>query len=376
MSLNQDIRYHKYSAEDTNNPHGLYDFVKPSRIFTLIGYPRDEWGENEWYVIDTLDNGLWVKRAGHWEQIYNFATGGTAPTDGENVGDGAIIFKAKEGHTLVFKTLVPGTSEDRMPIEITELEDTVSLSTFLSVNSLQDAPQDGGSGIIKSIITDEDGFTTAVLNKIEAGDNVIVTEDTGKIIISSTGGSTGFKDAYMASAFIPNLSSTPRPFSLDFGEQGITGYPVSVNYNQQFKQGTHFYKLQTDDDYPITYWRYLGPENTFYQGHLDLGVVCTFPGNQYNAVDFYLGEYEGDAGGIPPGMVGIVGSNLALSWTINGSLSPTVLRNQQSASSTFLFKPKNGYSYRIFYFKTQCNFGPGINTEYKIIKMALNLNMV
>ena len=73
MSINQDIRYTN-SQTDPNNPHGLYDFIKPPRSITGVGPPSPSLGENEWLYIDTSSGIEYKKEQGTWNPFFDMSS--------------------------------------------------------------------------------------------------------------------------------------------------------------------------------------------------------------------------------------------------------------------------------------------------------------
>lgn len=64
MALNQDIRHTQYGG--SNNPQGLYNFIKPSRKIKGAGVPAATVGEDYWEYLDETSGIIYTKNLGVW----------------------------------------------------------------------------------------------------------------------------------------------------------------------------------------------------------------------------------------------------------------------------------------------------------------------
>lgn len=72
MSFNQDVRFS--DSVNPNNPHNLFEWIKPSRTIVDSGVPAASLGEDEWLYIDTSTAIEWIKQNGVWSPLVNFSS--------------------------------------------------------------------------------------------------------------------------------------------------------------------------------------------------------------------------------------------------------------------------------------------------------------
>lgn len=108
--INQKIRYAPYDGENLNNPHNLYEFIKPSRIEVGNANPDpDQFTYFDYYINATTGDLFFKDRTGVWNLIYNFPSGGggSGITNIENDSSPG-LFKFLTGATAHFKGLGAG----------------------------------------------------------------------------------------------------------------------------------------------------------------------------------------------------------------------------------------------------------------------------
>ena len=136
--LNQNCRYTETAGP--NNPQGLYNFIKPSRIIITDGVPENDEGENQWYAIDQNTAVLYYKNPdlSQWQGIYQFAGGGGGTTNATNVGAGDGWFLQKAGNILEFKTITttPENSATESILKIYDNTDELNIVAPATVSEL------------------------------------------------------------------------------------------------------------------------------------------------------------------------------------------------------------------------------------------------
>lgn len=78
-SINQDIKFSNYGT--SNNPYGLFDFIKPTRHIKGNGVPLNSQGEDKWIYTDESSGQQYTKENGEWQPYIDFSTfgGGGGP---------------------------------------------------------------------------------------------------------------------------------------------------------------------------------------------------------------------------------------------------------------------------------------------------------
>ena len=125
--INQDIKSGPFNPLNTNNPHNLYEFIKPSRILALNRNPTVEDGTLYDYWINSSSADFFTKTSsGEWFYVYNFNNGGGSGGISaiENNGSGEGTFKEIIGNTAHFKSLIGTTDE----IDLIDLTDEIQIA--------------------------------------------------------------------------------------------------------------------------------------------------------------------------------------------------------------------------------------------------------
>jgi hypothetical protein len=133
-----------------NNPSGLLGEIKnATRIIILDDDPQNDFGEDNWYVINETNGELFVKNGGKWEFIYTFGTAppGSGITNIENVGGYSGVFKALRGTVADLRSLV-GTVQQ---INVEQFDDFIQIAIAdeykpITLSNVENVPLEVGLG--------------------------------------------------------------------------------------------------------------------------------------------------------------------------------------------------------------------------------------
>ncbi len=337
QKINQDVRFAEYGSPD--NPTALLPDVKPTRIIVnALGGdpPLENTGQDLWWLIDSDTGKFWYKNLGVWILYYVFGSGGGGGgvQDAENVGTGLEVFKDKVGLNLIFRTLISGADATHMPIEIQQLENEVKLTTYPSINVVEDFDS-GDASIIKEVTTDETGYTTLITKSLISGTGIQINEDEGRILITNSSPGTGALNDY---AFF----TVPAAFAGGFGPTINNLNILTYDLNTIFSRPSPHWSVEYSP--PTSYLVYNGPAAVYEMSrYIDMTVNSSL-NNQIQQLDFVLTNIDNLAEIVP---------HSGLRMTFGPYVADTPI--ESNASNSFMFQPVSGRRYIMAFFNRQTN---------------------
>lgn len=337
QKINQDVRFAEYGND--NNPTALLADVKPTRIIIneLGGEePPENTGEDLWWLIDSDTGKFWYKNLGEWILYYVFGSGGGGGglQDAENVGSGLEVFKDKEGLNLIFRTLISQADAAHMPIEIIQLENEVKLTTYPSINQIEDFDS-GDASIIKDVTTDETGYTTLVTKPLISGLGIQINEDNGRILITNSSPGTGALNDY-------GFFTVPGAFAGGFGPTINNLNILTYDLNTIFSRPSSHWSVE--DSPPTSFLVYNGPSAVYEMTrYIDMTVNSSL-NNQIQQLDHVLTNIDNLAEIVPH-------SGMRITFGPYVANEPI----ESNATASFMFQPVSGRRYILAFFNRQTN---------------------
>ena len=251
MSINQDIRSSRYG--NPNNPHALYDFIKPSRNISGSGAPLDSLGEDKWLYIDTASGQQYIKNMGSWSPFVDYSSFAPPPSIPDPIQVNEIQVDTIKGRTSDSIILNAGL--------IGDINVTLDGSNFMDFNSGNIRIQGNGNLISASDVT---GY--ALFSNNGAGKLINIESNTGKIE------STGVQPF--------NIQNATSGQPIDLTTQGDAGAFVNLKCKGvKYQNGGGFTLAELDDTQQLKIYKNgSGSTEAMYVRGSDSSIFSTVAG--------------------------------------------------------------------------------------------------